>query len=141
MNALEILKKLRKYELEKEEHQLMLQHREVYSRFQSLQASQNQLQSDLLAKETFRSSALLRHFDTHFVESEQLIQKNSLDHQKSLFQRDQQIEKTLLSKQRHDMIERVLEHRHELELSELDQQERKFLDDVTQTRYAMGISS
>ncbi len=141
MNALEILKKIRKYELEKEEHQLMLQHREVYTRLHDLQTSQQKLQSDLFAKEAFQGSALLRHFDTHFVESEQAILTRTNDHQKSIEQRDLQIEKTLLSKQRHDMIERVIEQRQELALIEEDQRDRKFLDDITQTRYAMGIAS
>ncbi len=118
----------------------MLQHREVYTRLQTLQVSQQKLQEDLLAKEAFQSSSLLRHFDAHFTESEQNIQIKTTEHQQSILLRDQQIEKTLLSKQRHDMIERVLEHRHELELLEEDQRDRKFLDDITQSRYAMGIS-
>ncbi|MES2308987.1 MAG: hypothetical protein V4507_09015 [Verrucomicrobiota bacterium] len=141
MNALQILKKLRKYELEQEEHRLMLHHQDVQFRLQSKEEAEVKLQVDLEAKQQFQSTALLQRFDAHFVESEQNIDLKTNEHLLSIQNRDLQIQKTLMSKQRHDMIERVLENRHHSELAELDQKERKFLDDVSQTRYAMGVTS
>jgi hypothetical protein len=141
VNALQILKKLRKYELEQQEHLLMLHHQEVRERLHAKENAVQKLESDLEAKRQFQSTALLQRFDAHFMESEQNIVVKNDEHLKSIQNRDLQIQQTLISKQRHDMIDRVLENRHQSELAELDQRERKFLDDISQTRYAMGVAS
>lgn len=141
MNALQILKKIRKYELETEEFHLMQRHRAVYQTYQTLEVAEVKLEQDLQKQSEIQSLSFRQHLGSHFVESEQKIQQLTEDHTKALQERDQQIMVTIQSKQRLDMIDRVIQHRHEADIAEEDHRERKFLDDITQIRYALGVTS
>lgn len=141
MNALQILKKIRKYELEKEEFKLSLCHRAFVSAETKLQENQAQLEADLKTKNNPELQSLLRHLEAHFWESEQNLTQCQSHLNETILKRNEQIQQTIETKQRLDMIDRVIQHRQEAEITEQDLRDRKFLDDITQTRYAMGITS
>ncbi len=135
--ALAILQKLRKYELEAEEHQLQMRQREVSQKHLLFLTAQETLRDALEVKASLPLTPQWIRLEPYLCEADQHQVSANQQWEISQKERDQQLEKTLLAKRRLDMMDRLLERRHsEAELIR-DQVERKQLDDVTQSRHVL----